>query len=64
MLRALEHFLSEDMVGRLTADAEAITRLLVRGILTNEEAERARIRLAKTIEDLIQGRLDAIKEVA
>lgn len=64
MLRVLEHYLPNDMVGRLNEDAEAITRLLVRGLLTVDEAELARTRLAQTIEDLVQGRLDAIKEVA
>lgn len=64
MLRVLEHYLPADMVGRLNDDAAAITRLLVRGILTVEEAELARTRLANTIEALVQGRLDAIREVA
>lgn len=37
-----------DPAGHLQADAEAITRLLVRGLLTKREADTARRRLIRT----------------
>lgn len=38
------------------ADADAITRLAVRGLLTNSETRRARIRLLVDIRRTVEGR--------